>query len=143
MKIVIDGTVFKGHGVASKNIKFQLPHLVWQFPEIKDVFPASINVLLDAPLHNPIFDYTTLPTPWWDVVDESSRRWGWAVEKFSFLRIGFECPLSGPMYRAWIFGCHNSQWFPDPLRFEIITEKIPDISYGTRCRIHIEKEAAR
>src|ERR1700692_2207921 len=62
MTDIIDAKVFRGCGVASKNLKFQLPHLVWQFPEIKDIFPGSINVQLDAPLHNLNYDYATLPT---------------------------------------------------------------------------------
>jgi hypothetical protein len=135
MTDIIDAKVFQGCGVASKNIKFQLPHLVWQFPEIKDIFPGSINVQLDEPLQNLKYDYTTLPTPWWDVDLQNPGHW--AVETFSFRRVGLECPMGGPVYCAWIFGCHNSQWFSDPLRHEIIAEKIAAISYGARCRIHI------
>jgi hypothetical protein len=100
MKDIIGGTVVRGFGVASKNIKFQLPHLVVNFPEIKEVFCASINVKLDAPLHDLNYDYTTPPIRWWDLLDERSGFGQWAVEKFSFLRIGFECPVDGPMYRV-------------------------------------------
>ena len=132
----VDGTIFKGHGVASKNIKFQLPQLVWQFPEIKDVFPGSINVQLVTPLRNLKYDYTTVPTPWWDV--DQHRPGQWAIEEFSFLRIWFEYPAHGPAYRAWIFGCHNSQWFSNPHRFEIIAEEIAGIVSGAHCRIRID-----
>lgn len=132
---VVDGTVCKGCGVANKNIKFQMPHLVWQFSDIKDIYPASINVRLDRPLHIPKFDYATLPTPWWDVDETHPGRW--AVEKFSFLEIKFEYPVGGPLYRAWIFDCHNSAYHHDPNRFEIISEKINGVSTGQRCRIHI------
>ena len=130
MTNIIDATVFRGFGVASKNIKYQLPHLAWLFPEIRDIFPGSINVRLDSPLRNLSYDYTTLPTPWWDVDQHSAGRW--AVETFSFLRIGFESPTDGPLHRAWIFDCHNSRWFADPLCFEVITEKVADISDGMR-----------
>jgi len=51
MATIYDATVFKGFGAASKNIKYQMPHLVWQFSDIKDIFPASINVELDKPPH--------------------------------------------------------------------------------------------
>jgi hypothetical protein len=27
-----------------------MPHLFWQFPELKNIHPASINLLLDKPL---------------------------------------------------------------------------------------------
>jgi hypothetical protein len=111
---------------------------VWQFPEIKDIFPGSINLEMDTPLQNPTYDYTTLPTPWWDVDPRKPDDGKWAVEKFSFLRIWFEYPAHGPAYRAWIFGCHNSRWFCDPYRFEVIAEKIVGLSYGGRCRIRID-----
>jgi hypothetical protein len=43
MPTVIDGTIIRGAGVATKNIKFQLAHLVWQFPDIKEIYPGSIK----------------------------------------------------------------------------------------------------
>jgi hypothetical protein len=92
-------------------------------------------VALDKPLHVAKFDYTTLPTPWWDVDQTNPGRW--AVEKFSFLEIKFEYPARGPVYRAWIFDCHNSAYHRDPNRFEIISEKINGVSNGQRCRIYI------
>jgi hypothetical protein len=128
-------TVCGGYGVANKNIKFQMPHLVWQFPDIKDIYPGSINVTLDSPLHIPKYDYTTLPTPWWDVDETDSGKW--AVERFGFLRIKFEFPVDGTLYRAWIFDCHNSAYHHNPLHFEIISEKITGIENGQRCRLHI------
>ena len=132
---IVDATIFKGYGVASKNIKFQMAHLVWQFPEIKDIYPATINVRLDKPFLNLSYDHTTLTIPWWDT--DEQRRGDWQYEKFSFLRIEFEYPIDGPRYRAWIFGCHNSRWFNDELRLthEVIAEKVPNLSYNTRCRI--------
>jgi hypothetical protein len=109
MARICDATVFKGAGVFSKNIKYQMPHLVWQFPDIKDIYPASINVQLDKPLPIRKYDCTTLPIPWFDV-DYSGRVLGWQVERFSFLEI---------------------------LRFEIISNKIPGVTNGQRCRLHI------
>jgi hypothetical protein len=50
MPTVIDGTVIRGAHAATKNIKFQLTHLVWQFPDIKEIYPGSINVRLDRPV---------------------------------------------------------------------------------------------
>jgi hypothetical protein len=48
---IYNAVVFGGAGVFSKNIKYQMPHLVWQFPDIKDIHPGSINVQLERPLH--------------------------------------------------------------------------------------------
>src|SRR5258708_386373 len=109
MTIIVDATIFKGYGVASKNIRFQMPHLIWQFPEIKNIYPGTINVLLDQPLLIAGYDYTTLPLPWWDVDETQPGKW--AVEKFSFLEIKFEYPTGGSVCRAWLFGCHNSSYF--------------------------------
>ena len=46
--------------------------------------------------------------------------------------------MDGPVHRAWIFGCHNSAYFNDPLIFEVITERLSNLSNGTRCRILID-----
>jgi hypothetical protein len=135
MTDIFDATVSSGVGVASKNLKFQMPYLVWQFPAIKNIYLGSINVNLDKPLHVPKYDYTTLPTPWWDVDETHPGRW--RDERFGFLEIKFEFPVGGEFYRAWIFDCHNSRYHGDPTRFEIISEKINGIANGQRCRIHI------
>src|SRR5260370_12618519 len=141
MFVVIDATVIRGFGVASKNIMLQKTHWVWQFPDIKNIHAGSINVQLDKPLHILSYDYTTLPTPWWDVDESHPGRW--AVEKFSFLKINFEYPTGGPVHSAWFFNCHNSAYANDPNRFEIISERIDGVFSGQRCKIHIEKSKLR
>jgi hypothetical protein len=120
-----------------KNIKFQLAHLVWQFPDIKEIYPGSINVRLDQSLQITSYDYTTLPTPWWDV--DATHPGRWVSEIFSFVEIKFEYPLGGTLRRAWIFDCHNSAYFSDPVRFryETISTKVEGISYNQRCRLHL------
>ncbi len=135
MDEIIDATIFKGHGVASKNVKSQLPHLIEQFPEIKDIFPATINVKLDRPFSNLKYDFTTSPIKWWDADAHKPTRGFWHLEQFSFLRIKFEYPTGGSIYNAWGLGCHDSQWFNDPLTHEVIAEKVANLSYDTRCRI--------
>jgi hypothetical protein len=137
MTVIIEGTVVKGFGVANKNIRFQMPHLVWQFPDIKNIYPGSINVLLEKPLRILSYDYTTLPSPWWDVDDRNPGKW--VSERFGFLEIKFEYPVGGPPHRAWFFDCHKSKYHNDPIRFEIISEKIDNLSNGQRCKIYIEK----
>ena len=137
MPTVIDGTVIRGARAATKNIKFQLTHLVWQFPDIKEIYPGSINVRLDQSLQITSYDYTTLPIPWWDV--DATHPGRWVSEIFSFVEIKFEYPQGGTPRRAWIFDCHNSAYFSDPVRFryEIIATKIDGISYNQRCRLHL------
>jgi hypothetical protein len=112
-----------------------MPDLIWLFSEIKDIYTASINVLLDQPLHISKFDCTTLPIPWWDV--GATHSGCWAVERFSFVRIHFEYPVPTEPHRAWFYIGYNSSYFRDPTRFEIITEKIEELTVGERCRVHI------
>ena len=136
MATIYNAVVFGGIGVFSKNIKYQMPHLVWQFPDIKDIHPGSINVQLEGPLHVARYDCTTLPIPWLHV-DDSGEILGWQFERFSFLEIQFE-PMGGRLHRAWIMDCHHSATFhKDPTRFEIISEKIAGVANGQRCRLHI------
>ena len=105
MATIYNAVVFGGIGVFSKNIKYQMPHLVWQFPDIKDIHPGSINVQLETPLHVARYDCTTLPIPWLNV-DYSGEILGWQFERFSFLEIQFE-PMGGRLHRAWIMDCHS------------------------------------
>jgi hypothetical protein len=135
MTTIIDATICSGYGVASKNIKFQMPQLIWLFPEIKDIYTASINVLLDQPLYISKCDCTTLPIPWWDVDHTHSGRW--ATEQFCFVRIHLEYPVHTKPHKAWFYIGHHSSYFFDPKRFEIITEKIEGLKSGERCQVHI------
>ena len=124
MATIYSGVVFGGAGVFSKNIKYQMPHLVWQFPDIKDIHPGSINVQLDRPLPIGSYDCTTLPIPWLDV-DYSGEILGWQFERFSFIVPG-----------SWIV-ITRSPFIKTRTRFEIISEKIAGIANGQRCRLHI------
>jgi hypothetical protein len=136
MATIIDAIVTKGFGVASKNIKFQLPPLTQQFPNIKDIHPGSINVRLQRPLHTPRYDYTTSPIQWWDAGPDR-----WQTEIFSFLEIKFEYPLGNrALYRAWFFDCHNSAYHENPYCHEIISQMIDGVSYNQPCRIHLPSE---
>jgi len=86
--MVIDATIFRGAGAATKNMRHQLPELVRQFPDIKNVHPGSINVRLIKPLYGLKYDYTTSPTQWWHAGPDR-----WQTEIFSFLEIKFEYPI--------------------------------------------------
>ena len=43
MTTVIDAIIFRGSEVSTKNMGYQLPELVRQFPNIKNVHPGSIK----------------------------------------------------------------------------------------------------
>jgi len=134
MSTIVDATIIRGFGAATKNMRNQLSHLVRQFPDIKNVHPGSINVELIKPLYGLKYDYVTSPPiRWWDVGPDR-----WQTETFGFLEIKFEYPVgNNALYRAWLFDCHNSDYHNNPLRFEIISEKIDGIVYNQSCRMHL------
>jgi hypothetical protein len=138
MMTIVPATIATGCGVATKNIRHQLPHLAAQFPDIKNIYSGSINVTLDAPMPTLSWDYTTSLIRWWDA-DPITGGGSWAFEHFSLLEFKFEYPLNAPLHRAWLFDCHNSRYHNDPFRFEIIAEWIAAVATGQRCKLHLEK----
>jgi hypothetical protein len=139
MYLVIDATVLRGFGVASKNIKFQMPYLIWQFPELKDIHTATINVQLEKPLRITKLERTTPPLPWWDVDVDNPNSGRWHIEQFSIVPIKFEFPVRTSNKEAWLFVSHGSAIFRNPHHYEVVAEKIDGLAPGNRCRIHIQK----
>jgi hypothetical protein len=142
---IIEATIFQGARVATKNLSHQLPELKKQFQEIANIHPGSINVLLGKPLSNPPqietlhiqkWDCVTTPIQWWDAGPDQYQ-----TEFFGFLRIEFEYPLNGPLTRAWIIDCYNSQAHGQPQFYEIVAERIEGVSYFQPCRIHVPERA--
>lgn len=101
MTTIINATVAEGQKAANWILKFQLPYLVWQFPEIKNIHPATINVKTETALEIENVDFKTPSVPWWTGK-------GWTAEEFSFLRVGFEYPLNSAPREAWIYIPENS-----------------------------------
>jgi hypothetical protein len=114
-----------------------MPHLIWQFPELKNIYTGTINLVLDRPLHISKLERTTLPIPWCDV--DNSRRSFWHEERFSIVPIQFEYPINAPTKEAWLFISHDSTYFRDSRHFEVVTEKIEGLETGKQCKIHIDK----
>jgi hypothetical protein len=81
--VPITATVQPGAGVASKNLKFQMPHVIGHFPELKDIYTATINLQLDKPLLISKLQRTTPTIRWWDV--DAGRPGFWHLEQFSIL----------------------------------------------------------
>jgi len=144
MNVVISATVQRGARAASKNVPYQLPLLIPQFPELKNIYRATINMRLDRPLLISKFERTTF-IKWWDV--DVGRAGFWHPERFSILPIGFEYPIDAPTKEAWLFVSYDSRSFllaqTTSGRFsfqevEVVTEKIDGLEYGRRCKIHVE-----
>jgi hypothetical protein len=90
MTTIIEALIVPGAGVATKNLRHQLPELIKQFPEIANIHPGSINVLLGKPPHIQTLDIQTwdcitTPIQWWDAGPDRYQ-----TEVFGFLRIEFE-----------------------------------------------------
>ena len=115
--------------------------LIWQFPELKNIYTATINLRLDRALRISKFERTTLPIPWWDV--DNSRAGFRHEERFSILPIMFEYPVDAPTKEAWIFVSHCSQYFQRAqmitglFRFEeveVVTERIDGLVTGNDAK---------
>ena len=128
-KFVINGVVVQGLGAATKTLTLQIPMIENEFPEIGCCYRGSINAQLKnaVRIENP--DHTTGPIPWA----------GPPGEIFSFLRILFECPFGADTQPAWIYIPHDSPHRNNRCQVEIIASPIQHLSYGSQCRIHIER----
>jgi len=110
MNIAIDATVWRGFGVATKNLKSQLPHLIKEFPELENIHTATINVHLEKPLRIAKLERTTSPLRWWDAECSGSSGF-WHTEQFSIVPIVFEFPVNAAAKKAWLFISHDSSYF--------------------------------
>ena len=61
MTLVIGATVERGFGVTNKNLKFQMPHLIWQFPELKSIYTLQSTYYSDSALHVSSYDRLRCP----------------------------------------------------------------------------------
>jgi hypothetical protein len=127
--IIIEGTTTNGLGIAIQTVKAQMPHFLKEFPEIGACRIGTINVELEHPLDIREVDHATGPIMW--EPDFS--------EKFSFLRVYFECPVGAKPVQAWLYIAHRSPHFTKPHYVEVLTEDLGEIERGTRCRLHLPK----
>jgi hypothetical protein len=99
---------------------------------------GTINVALDEPLDRRRADFWTPQIAWIPGVMPGAER-AHRLEAFGFIRIGFECPLGGARYTAWIMLPEGSVLTYREDRAEIIVgEFVTSVAYGARCAIHID-----
>jgi hypothetical protein len=125
----IDGRIVPGYMAAAGTLAKQLPKIELEYPPIEGCHPGSMNVLLFIPLRVIDPDYTTAPIEW-----EPGHR-----ERFSLTRIGFECPIGGWRYPAWIYDPHDSPHRFNDYLVEVIARTIPGVDYGAYCRLHLTR----
>jgi CTP-dependent riboflavin kinase len=131
----ITGTIVRGEGNAVRNNSVLIPLLAAQFPEIANSNQfGTINVRLDQSLDKSHADIW-IPRLTWQPVQRTHRR----LEAFGFIKITFECPLSGPRYDCWIVLPEGSTITYRGDEVEIIANIfIESVGYGVKCAIDID-----
>lgn len=135
-EINIEGEVVKGLQAAGRpeqgTLALQKPCFEEAFPEMRGAWLhwATINLKLGLPMHIVKFDLET-KCAWQGL--------GVEPEKFGFLRIEIEFPISGQRRPAFCYVPHNSPHFSNPYVVEVLTSKIEGIEYGVHCLIHIPR----
>jgi hypothetical protein len=127
VKMIMDGTIVKGCGAATRTVAAQLPIFEQQYDELRGAHPATINV--DVHRHIDLkIDFRTLPFlcghEWWP---------------FEFIRVLFEYP-SGTKTKAWIYQPYGYHWGvkKDKSTIEVLISKcLAGVTHGTPCRIHV------
>jgi hypothetical protein len=133
MSVIIDATIVAGIGTAARTLKLQMPHVIKYFPEIANCHFGSINLELDQPLRIANPDFTTPPIRW-SPLDPT------LFEKFSFLRVGFECPIGTSPKPAWLYIAHDARERLGLFAAELLAPLIETARPGERCRLHVVKE---
>jgi hypothetical protein len=138
MTVRITATIVEGQRDAAANHRALIPRIARRFPEIAKCSAfGTINVQLDQPLDRSYADFWTPQIPWIPVRlggAKSAPR----TEGFGFIRIGFECPLNGPTYMAWIILPEGAiATFCDERAEIIASEFIAGVAYGARCAIRL------
>src|SRR6266567_7451377 len=92
--LILNGTIIKGSGAASGNLKTQLRRIAEEFPEVNNCFHGTLNIELDRALLVVSPDHRTKPIDW-----HLGHSPG---EVFDFLRIRFEVAERRVATDAWI-----------------------------------------
>ena len=122
----------KAHDRGPENgtILLQKPLLKKYLPEIVTCHNGTINLLLDSPFEVRIPEIVTPPLRWRPSTPKFDERFG--LSEVAFF-------LSGKTYRAWLYMTEKSPHLLKTGVVELLAEYIPDVSYGQRCSIIIER----
>ena len=127
MSVIIAGTKISGLGIATTAVPKQYPHIVREFPDVKDVHRwGTLNLQLAYPLRilNP--DYTTSPIEW-----EPGFK-----EQFSLTRVELEPCATAKPQPAWVYAAHRSPHRANTLFIELLTATI-EVENGDRFLVHL------
>ncbi len=141
--IIITGHVVKGHGVASGpsreypygSLERQLPFFKAAGLDLSRLFLGTLNISI-APatfrLVNPA--YTFRQVAWTDLHP---------AEDFSFSPCRVSLSGEGKWYGGFIYYPHPEtkiRHYQNPSLIEVITDKIPDVQYGTKIYLGIDPD---
>lgn len=133
----VSGVIVSGMGAANKTVALQLP----LYPEhvrvgLRDIYPGTINVLLDQPIIiRPVsYDLDT------GGGKDKKIKWckGWVAERFLFKGCFLTVDELNTTHTAWIYKATSSPHNIDPFRVEIIAPFIQGVRVGFRVNIEIE-----
>jgi hypothetical protein len=129
---MLRGTIRNGYGRASQCLPLQIKLFAKGLPEISSMYPGTINVELENPVHFLKYDYETIEK-WHEI---------FFPEKFSFIKASFwpdaerfknsvPCLLCFPS---------TSPHRLNPFILEVITEKL-DLTGVTKCSVQFNQQS--
>src|SRR5262249_24366998 len=136
MTISVTATIIRGQGNAAANHRVLIPRIAARFSEVAQCHAfGTINVRLDKLLDRSRADFWTPHIPWIPAQMPGAER-AHRLEAFGFIRITFECPLTGPKYTAWIILPEGSDLTYCEDGAEVIAGVfIPGVANAARCAI--------
>lgn len=114
--ITLTGRRISGTGMATENLKRQMPLILPEFPELNGCHYGTINLELDTALIVANPDHRTKPIPW----DPSFG----SGEIFDFLRIKIELDVSTRV-PCWLYIAHGSVHRITPRVHEVLGPTLP------------------
>lgn len=132
--LILPARIVPGLGVASRNLRLQLPLIAKRFPEVADCYPGTINVRFEQAL--------TVEHP-----DHRSPALAWVPgrlvrEVFEFVRVELELEGHPAAIPAWLYVAQDSPHRATPYIHEVIAAR-QDLQGVTACRIRIAPGAVR
>ena len=127
------GRVQSGQGKAHDTLREQMPYFRECFPEIRDIHPATLNILLEKPVVVLVPDFTSPPIPW-----HPGFRLMKGGEVFQFVRITLRLlePQPGREVPAWIYRAQFSPYRDNPFYAEVLAPRL-DLQGQPRCELTI------
>ena len=126
LMIEIGAMTTRGYGVASAHFAQRFHRFIEFCPEIKDCWPATINLLLYLSVRFKNFNCTT-----------PELDWGSYSESYEFLNIQFEYPIGAQQQQAWIIIPSKSRAYDDAHHAEIVTKFVPNLKVPDKCKVWI------